>query len=73
LYFDGVVAALIWLMWKSPLSSACYCPSAVRYRTHVCSCHAINIGLLSHIRGLLEKYPTFGREKETGLLGALDT
>ena len=29
--------------------------------------------LKSHIRGLLEKYPTFGREKETGLLGALDT
>jgi len=27
----------------------------------------------THIRGLLEKYPTFGREKETGLLGALDT
>jgi len=26
-----------------------------------------------YIRGLLEKYPTFGREKETGLLGALDT
>jgi len=26
-----------------------------------------------HLRGLLEKYPTFGREKETGLLGALDT
>jgi hypothetical protein len=25
------------------------------------------------IRGLFEKYPTFGREKETGLLGALDT
>ena len=25
------------------------------------------------IRGLLEKYPTLGREKETGLLGALDT
>ena len=25
------------------------------------------------IRGLLEKYPTFGREKETGLLVALDT
>jgi hypothetical protein len=25
------------------------------------------------IRGLLEKYATFGREKETGLLGALDT
>ena len=25
------------------------------------------------IHGLLEKYPTFGREKETGLLGALDT
>ena len=28
---------------------------------------------LAGIRGLLEKYPTFGREKETGLLGALDT
>jgi len=28
---------------------------------------------LSYIRGLLEKYPTFGREKETGLPGALDT
>jgi len=27
----------------------------------------------SPLRGLLEKYPTFGREKETGLLGALDT
>ena len=27
----------------------------------------------SNVRGLLEKYPTFGREKETGLLGALDT
>jgi len=26
-----------------------------------------------YIRGLLEKYPTFGREKETGLLGALNT
>ena len=25
------------------------------------------------LRGLLEKYLTFGREKETGLLGALDT
>ena len=25
------------------------------------------------VRGLLEKYPTFGREKEAGLLGALDT
>ena len=33
----------------------------------VCVC----MGLV--IRGLLEKYPTFGREKETGLLGALDT
>ena len=26
-----------------------------------------------YIRGLLEKYLTFGQEKETGLLGALDT
>ena len=29
--------------------------------------------MLRDVRGLLEKYPTFGREKETGLLGALDT
>jgi len=29
--------------------------------------------IYDNIRGLLEKYPTFGREKETGLLGALDT
>jgi len=28
---------------------------------------------IAELRGLLEKYPTFGREKETGLLGALDT
>ena len=34
--------------------------------------HTYIIVLVS-IRGLLEKYPTFGREKETGLLGAFDT
>ena len=28
---------------------------------------------ITYVRGLLEKYPTFGREKETGLLAALDT
>ena len=33
----------------------------------------INDSIYIYIRGLLEKYPTFGREKETGLLGALDT
>jgi len=32
-----------------------------------------NYTYFNKIRGLLEKYPTFGREKETGLLGALDT
>ena len=32
-----------------------------------------NCFVIIRIRGLLEKYPTFGREKETGLLGALDT
>jgi hypothetical protein len=31
------------------------------------------VSMKSYVRGLLEKYPTFGREKETGLLGALDT
>ena len=34
---------------------------------------AQRLSWFGHIRGLLEKYPTFGREKETGLLGALDT
>ena len=33
----------------------------------------INIIRIFDIRGLLEKYPTFGREKETGSPGALDT
>lgn len=42
LYFDDDVAALVWLMWKSPLS-------ATRYRTHVCWYHAISTGLLSLI------------------------
>jgi hypothetical protein len=31
------------------------------------------IQITCNVRGLLEKYPTFGREKETGLPGALDT
>ena len=35
--------------------------------------HPSGSDLVTDIRGLLEKYPTFGREKETGLLGALDT
>ena len=35
--------------------------------------HHIVLETCRGIRGLLEKYPTFGREKETGLLGALDT
>jgi len=33
----------------------------------------MQLGNFIDVRGLLEKYPTFGREKETGLLGALDT
>ena len=36
-------------------------------------CYLLHSALTREIRGLLEKYPTFGREKETGLLGALDT
>jgi hypothetical protein len=35
--------------------------------------HVAHRGESRDVRGLLEKYPTFGREKETGLLGALDT
>ena len=46
--------------------SDCYC------------CYCLFLYIFVHlfiidVRGLLEKYPTFGREKETGLLGALDT
>jgi len=40
--------------------------------SEICRCRAYG-GEDCRIRGLLEKYPTFGREKETGLLGALDT
>ena len=46
-----------WMVW-----SAVYCPVVLPVDGVECS-----------VRGLLEKYPTFGREKETGLLGALDT
>ena len=35
--------------------------------------HFTELSGKNKLRGLLEKYPTFGREKETGLLGALDT
>jgi len=38
---------------------------------YMCVCVCVYIYI--YIRGLLETYPTFGREKETGLLGALDT
>ena len=45
---------------------------------HFVKSHAFTTGKTAvfydiQIRGLLEKYPTFGRKKETGLLGALDT
>jgi hypothetical protein len=40
---------------------------------HSCVCVCVCVCVYVYIRGLLEKYPTFGREKETGLLGALDT
>ena len=39
----------------------------------VCVCVCMYELMCVYVRGLLEKYPTFGREKETGLLGALDT
>ena len=39
----------------------------------MCVCMYVRTYVCMYVRGLLEKYPTFGREKETGLLGALDT
>ena len=41
----------------------------LHFGTHI----KISVDKKNQLRGLLEKYPTFGREKETGLLGALDT
>jgi hypothetical protein len=38
-----------------------------------CELARYRVAAPNRLRGLLEKYPTFGREKETGLLGALDT
>ena len=48
-------------------------PLPDRYNALVLSTTDIAMDAVSIIRGLLEKYPTFGREKETGLLGALGT
>ena len=45
----------------------------VRARARMCACPRAYVCARMRVRGLLEKYPTFGREKETGLLGALDT
>jgi len=45
-------------------------PDCIIYILHYILAKNVNV---NDIRGLLEKYPTFGREKETGLLGALDT
>jgi len=43
----------------------------------ICRVHILEdtacVNHIVRVRGLLEKYPTFGREKETGLPGALDT
>ena len=44
---------------------------ALRFKCELAVCLVAWTG--SALRGLLEKYPTFGREKETGLLGVLDT
>jgi hypothetical protein len=40
---------------------------------YIRGCLRAKVDTVYNIRGLLEKYPTFGREKETGLPGALDT
>jgi len=51
----------------------CVCVCARVLCVHVCERQRARARVHVCIRGLLEKYPTFGREKETGLLGALDT
>ena len=45
----------------------------VNYPVYRQCIHCVRCVYKVYIRGLLEKYPTFDREKETGLLGALDT
>ena len=62
---DNLVGRYIFRVPYSSLFS--YYLSALCIWVIVCNCS------LFTIRGMLEKYPTFGREKETGLLGALDT
>jgi len=51
----------VWNRWTKK-----HCQERVLYKINISD-------TICKIRGLLEKYPTFGREKETGLLGALDT
>jgi len=54
--------------WKVPANKPNHLPP------HAHKCHCLNsFSTTWPVRGLLEKYPTFGREKETGLPGALDT
>jgi hypothetical protein len=74
-YFLGAVVVMWKFQWHvcgflftSPLAKL---PLAVFY--HQIKFNNFQLPLFLCIRGLLEKYPTFGREKETGLLGALDT
>ena len=60
------------------LTPACHSgsPLSIKYMYYLQFCYLTKPLIIFNafqIRGLLEKYPTFGREKETGLLGALDT
>ena len=58
----------------STLLVKCLTAACVAVMSSVAECESLpKYTFMSYVRGLLEKYPTFGREKETGLLGALDT
>ena len=59
---------------SSTLQVKCLTVARVAVMSSVAECESLpKYTFMSYIRGLLEKYPTFGREKETGLLGVLDT
>jgi hypothetical protein len=82
-YFPSVIVMFLFSVLFRYLCSYCiffYCCKkwkTTQKRYSFClMIEASDHGYVLHtrrIRGLLEKYPTFGREKETGLLGALDT
>ena len=76
MYLEKIISQLYYVCHKSHFGR----PGIELGPPHHQACNQVaephslhGVSFRKNIRGLLEKYPTFGREKETGLLGALDT